>query len=388
MKGALLSSFLLGGFESATGVNCRGELIDQVVATQHDVFLEEDYKRLKEVGIRAAREAIRWPVVDVKGRYDFSTVRPMLEAATQQGVDIIYDLFHFGFPADVDLLSAGFPDRFADYCHAVARLIADSVEGPCYFTPINEPSFFSWAGGEVGLFAPHLKNRGFDLKVSLIRAAIKGITAIWDACPRARIVNVDPFCRVVSSADRDDEDDTVNQFNSKAVFQGWDMLCGKMLPELGGTPRHLDLVGVNYYWTNQWELGNPGVPLSDRDPRRWSLHRLLKSVWQRYGAELILTETAHVDEMRPIWFRELIAEVQAVLADQIPLRGVCLYPILGMPEWHDQTKWTQMGVWDLVLEGSILKRVPYEPLIESLCSAQKYFIEMENSRPSARRATA
>ena len=91
--------------------------------------------------------------------------------------------------------------------------------------------------------------------------------------------------------------------------------------------------------------------------------------------------------MRPIWFRELIAEVQAVLADEIPLRGVCLYPILGMPEWHDQTKWTQMGVWDLVPEGSILKRVPYEPLIESLRDAQKYF-GIENSRPSARRATA
>jgi hypothetical protein len=35
-------------------------------------------------------------------------------------------------------------------------------------------------------------------------------------------------------------------------FCAWDMLCGKREPELGGDPAYMDVVGVNYYQTNQW----------------------------------------------------------------------------------------------------------------------------------------
>lgn len=387
MKGALLSSFFLAGFESTTGYNAKGEWIDQVVATQHDLFLDADYRRLKEIGISAAREAVRWPLVDVKGRYDFSTVRPLLDASRRHGIEIVYDLFHFGFPKDVDILSPELPDRFSDYCHAVARYVAASTDGTCYFTPINEPSYFSWAAGEVGLFAPHLQGRGLDLKVNLISAAISAINAIWDACPQARIVNVDSLCRVVPSVGND-QVQAVDDFNSGAVFQSWDMLSGELLPEMGGSPRHLDTVGVNYYWTNQWEFGRPGVPLSGDDPRRWSLCQLLQSVWARYGADMILTETGHVDDMRAVWFRELSEEIRTALESQLPLRGVCLYPILGMPEWHDRQQWTRMGLWDLEFDGPALKRVPYVPLLEALSETQKTLEVLLKSRRWVRGAGA
>ena len=32
-----------------------------------------------------------------------------------------------------------------------------------------------------------------------------------------------------------------------------DMLAGRLMPELGGSRDWLDIVGINYYWTNQWE---------------------------------------------------------------------------------------------------------------------------------------
>lgn len=375
----MLSSFFLAGFESTTGYNVHREWIDQVVATQHDVFLDEDYRQLRDIGIRAAREAVRWPLVDKKGRYDFSTVLPLLEASRRHRIDVIYDLFHFGFPEDIDLLSAGFSERFADYCHAVARFIGSRTEGTCYFAPVNEPSYFSWAAGEAGLFAPYLQGRGFELKVSLVSAAIRAIDAIRDACPGARIINVDPICRVVPRLGSEDEEE-VNDFNSRAVFQSWDMLSGRLFPELGGSPRHLDTIGVNYYWTNQWEFGRPGVPLRSDDPRRWSLRRLLQTVWERYGADMIITETAHVDKMRISWLRELGDELHAILGDGLPLDGVCLYPILGMPEWHDQRKWTRMGLWDLVFDGPALKRVPYMPLFEVFRETQNRLEVVERVR--------
>ena len=36
------------------------------------------------------------------------------------------------------------------------------------------------------------------------------------------------------------------------------MLEGKLLPELGGSPAALDLIGVNYYHNCQWEMGAGG----------------------------------------------------------------------------------------------------------------------------------
>ena len=370
----MFKSFLLAGFEGSTGYNLHRQWIDQVEATQHDCFADEDYRRLVEVGIRTARESVRWSLVDRNGHYDFSSVDPFILASQKYDVEIIFDLFHFGYPDFIDLFSDDFPKQFAEYCYATANYVSENISGTCYFTPVNEPSYFSWAAGEVGLFAPHAIGRGYELKVQLVKAAIQGINAIYAACPRARIVNVDPLCYVTTPTNRPDLQADVDGFNQNAVFQAWDMLSGKIAPELGGSRKHLDIVGINYYWTNQWELGREGSRLSDSDPRRCKLNTLVTNVWKRYNAEMIITETSHVDEMRPAWMGELFTEVEMILETKIPLYGVCLYPILGMPEWHQRDLWTQMGLWDLVHKNGLLERQPYTPMMEAL----KPFHALEN----------
>jgi hypothetical protein len=236
---------------------------------------------------------------------------------------------------------------------------------------VNEPSYYSWAAGEAGLFAPHVKGRGGELKLQLARAAIEGVNAIRAACPDARIVNADPFCRVVAPADRPDLEPRARHFNEIAVFESWDMVSGRLLPELGGSPDHLDIAGINYYWTNQWELDREGVPLDPHDPRAWPLREAIQYVSDRYGREILITETAHRDEMRPTWMRELATECEAALEAGIPLRGACLYPILGMPEWHAQEEWTRMGLWDCHLEEGKLHRRECEPMMEALQEAHR-----------------
>ncbi|HWL16655.1 MAG TPA: glycoside hydrolase [Opitutus sp.] len=343
----MFRSFFLAGFEGATGYNRQGEWIDQIAATHHDRHAGEDYRRLADVGIYAAREAIRWPLVDRGGKFDFSSVHPFVTASRLHAVDVIWDLFHYGYPRRLDIFSDAFVLRFADYCHEAARFISAETAGTCYFTPVNEPSFFAWAAGEVGRFAPHCFGRGPELKFALARAAIAGIDAIRAAVPGARIVNVDPLCHVVPPHDRFDLLGDAQGFNFGSVFESWDMLAGRLHPELGGSREHLDIAGINYYWTNQWELGRDESPLADDDPRRVPLSRLVRRVWKRYGGELLITETAHVHEKRSAWIDYVAAECDALLDDGVPLRGVCLYPILGMPEWHCRDEWVRMGLWDV-----------------------------------------
>jgi beta-glucosidase/6-phospho-beta-glucosidase/beta-galactosidase len=368
----MFRSFFFAGFECATGYNARGEWIDQVAATHHDKHADEDYARLREVGIYAAREAIRWPLVDRgNGKYDFSSAEPFVSASRKHEIDVIWDLFHYGYPDDLDLFSEEFPKRFADYCYAAASYLCTNSDGNCYFTPVNEPSFFSWAGGTVGRFAPHCVGKGIELKRALIRAGIQGIEAIWAAIPNARIVNVDPLCHVVPPLDRPELKRDADWFNANAVFESWDMLAGKVMPDLGGSRKHLDIVGINYYWTNQWELGRDERPLAEDDPRRASLSELVRRVHQRYGGELLITETAHVDDMRPKWMEHVADQTEILLNLGVPLKGVCLYPILGMPEWHEQTKWTQMGLWELSQCENRLDRVICEPMLAALKKAQR-----------------
>jgi hypothetical protein len=111
--------------------------------------------------------------------------------------------------------------------------------------------------------------------------------------------------------------------------------------------------------------------LRDDDPRRLSLRHLIARVHRRYGADVIISETSHVDDMRSVWLDELTGEAEAVLADGLPLRGICLYPILGMPEWHMPGEWTRMGLWDLVPQSPTLGRVPYAPMMAALRRAQR-----------------
>jgi hypothetical protein len=366
----LFPTLFLAGFECASGRNAANQPLDQIAATQHDRFLREDYARLRAVGIGAVREGIRWPLVDRGGRCDLASIEPFVAAGREYGMLQVWDLFHYGYPEDLDPFASEFVERFARYCEAVARYLRPRLDGIPFFTPVNEISYFAWAAGDAALFAPHCRGRSFELKVKLARAAIRGIDAIRAVIPGARIVNADPICRVVPPREQPELAAEAHAFNEGAVFQAWDMLAGRLLPELGGSRAHLDLVGINYYWTNQWEHLRPGLPLADDDPRRLPLRDLVSLVHQRYGGDLLITETSHVGEHRGPWLRELAGEVVALWERGVPLQGVCLYPVLGMPEWHAPEEWARMGLWDLQYNSPTLRRVPCEPMLAALAEAR------------------
>ena len=115
-------------------------------------------------------------------------------------------------------------------------------------------------------------------------------------------------------------------FNEEWVFEFWDIVSGRKMPELGGSPQHLDIVGINYYWTNQWQLGSEEVPLRDDDVRRVPLTELVRTAWRRYGTEIVITETSALGDARAPWIGELSMMAEELTTEGVPLRGICLYP--------------------------------------------------------------
>ena len=153
----MFRSFFLAGFEGSTGFNRHGQWFDQVRATGHDRSVDEDYRRLADLGIRGVREVIALaPHRSRRRTLRFFVRRTVHAGCPETGIEVIWDLFHYGFPQHVDLWSEDFPTRFADYCFAAARYAAARTDHTFYFTPVNEPSFMAFAAGERGLFAPRL----------------------------------------------------------------------------------------------------------------------------------------------------------------------------------------------------------------------------------------
>ena len=78
----MFRSFFLAGFDSSTQLTRTGTRLDMLAATQHDRFVDEDYARLRSVGITTVRDTVRWHRVEVApGAYDFRSVTPYVRAA-------------------------------------------------------------------------------------------------------------------------------------------------------------------------------------------------------------------------------------------------------------------------------------------------------------------
>jgi hypothetical protein len=366
----------MAGFESACHINRAGARLDMLASTQHDVRALEDYRLLRTQGIAAARDGVRWPLIDRGGRYDFASLAPQVEAAAEAGVDVIWTLCHYGWPDDVDLLSPAFVSRFARFCEAAARFIKANGDGALAFSPINEISFFAWAAGEVGYIFPFGVGQGLKLKKQLVRAAAAGAEAILSVDAGARLVQIDPLIHVVPPRGRPELADAA-ALQRAGQFESWDMLAGRQYPELGGQERFLDIVGVNFYHANQWE--HPGDDENARlrwedTPRdeRWvPLHRLLEEVHARYRRPLILSETSHFGVGRGPWISEIAHEVRMAWELGVPVGGICLYPILDRHDWDDPEHWHNSGLWDLRPDGSGgLRRVLDRPYALALREAQ------------------
>jgi UDP-galactopyranose mutase len=348
---SVFGSFWAGGYEGADHINGRGVPLAMAERNQHCSFAAEDYGLLSSLGFKTVRESVGWRLVDRgRDRWDFSALEKRVRAAQAQNVQIIWTLWHYGCPARVDLFSDDWIDDFAAYCRRVVEFIASFGGGVPIYAPINEISFMAWAVCETRLMHPYAGERAADaysLKKRLVRAAIAACDAIWDVEPRARILQVDPLIHVVAPAAQLELAESAQQYCG-FQFQAWDMLAGVAEPELGGAPRYLDLVGVNYYADNQWEYstGNK-LEWHARDPRRKPLSALLDAVHERYRRPVYVAETSHVGAGRGQWIREVADEVGAALERGLPIEGICIYPIIDRPDWEDGERWHNSGLWDL-----------------------------------------
>ncbi len=366
LTSSLFQSFFIAGFECATQRLADGRRLDLLTSTGHDRHAAQDFARLRSQGITTIRTGVRWHRIETSPyRYDFAGLVPYLQAVRASGIQAIWDLGHYGYPDDLDIFSGAFVARFAHFARAVAQVIRQETDGVPFFCPINEISFWAWAGGDGGHLNPFASQRSFELKQQLVRASIAAIEAIREVIPAARFAFVDPVVYLRARPDRPDQQATAEGYRL-AQYQAWDMLSGRLCPELGGKPEYLDLIGMNFYASNEWYY--EGSIITRDDPAYRPFHHLALEVYARYQRPLFIAETGIEGDARPDWLRYMVDEAVILLQAGVPLAGLCLYPILCYPGWADD-RHCPGGLWDYANEAG--ERPIYEPLAAVLRQQQE-----------------
>jgi beta-glucosidase/6-phospho-beta-glucosidase/beta-galactosidase len=369
----LFRTFFMGGFECSTHRTQSGRRLDVVASTAHDRFVSQDYARLRGVGIAVAREGLRWHLIEKRrGELDFSTAVPFLRAAREHGVQLVFDLCHYGWPDWLDVWSPEFVQAFARLAEGFARFHRRESDDPLFVTPVNEISFFSWAAGHQGIFYPYARGRGRELKEQLVRAAIAAIDAVWSVVPNARIVHTDPVINVIAHPARPQDRERAEAYRL-VQYEAMEMVAGRTRPELGGHPRYVDVVGLNYYHDNQWYYGL-GRKIPRDHPSYRPLSALLREWADRFERPILIAETGIEGSARPAWLRWVCDEVRRASEQGLDVQGICLYPIVNHPGWTNN-RHCHNGLWDYPDEAG--NRPLYAPLAKELRRQMRLFAGTE-----------
>ena len=336
----------MGGYECADHINRSGKRINLLKETEHDKRASEDFRLLASLGIKVAREGICWSDVETAPFvYDFSEVNNRLRAATENGIQVIWDLCHFGYPEGMIPTHPQFPERFMSLCRAFALWHKEATSEPLFVVPINEISFLSWHSGDVRGTVPFAINSGFDIKYHLCKAAIAGIEVLKQTDPTCKVLLVEPLVKIHPANDEISQEE-LEELNSHQ-FQAMDIIAGKQCPELGGSTDLYDFLGFNYYYNNQWDHLDQTLHWPAVERPLTPLSELLKTAYHRYSCPIILTETGHFGSGRSQWIEEISIECRKAITEGVDLRGICIYPVIDRPDWDNLDNYHDCGIWDL-----------------------------------------
>lgn len=371
----IFKSFWMAGYECSDQMNAFGERVNLLSETGHDVMIEEDYEALIPFNIKTVREGVQWSKTEKSPfLYDWGWMDKAIETAESAGYQIIWDLCHFGFPSDMAPLHPKFPERFASFAQAFAEHFKHiAPDKTLIVVPFNEVSFISWLGGDVKGTIPYSIDNGWHVKYAMMNAYIQGVKKIKEVDGNTLILSTEPLINVTCT---EDEMHLYDQAicDSENQFQVMDILTGRICPELGGSVDYPDIIGLNYYYSNQWQLPqNVCLDWTDQSCSQYiPLHILLRNVYKRYKKPIILSETSHFGEERAQWIEMIALECKMALDEGIPLLGICIYPIIDRPDWDDLNHWHHSGLWDIFKDESGLKRIISTSYEQAFIRAQSH----------------
>jgi hypothetical protein len=253
---------------------------------------------------------------------------------------VIWDIYHYGSPDYLDQTSPAFIEAYARFAAEAVRVYRQETGEAPLICPINEISFFTWAV-ENDYFPLAGCEKGGWFKRQLVRAAAAGVRAMRAVDPGCRFIWAEPLIHVAPHNESKPEREGAEQMRL-SQFEAYDMLMGRVEPELGGAPDLVDMVGLNFYPHNQWYYLGGTIPMGHHEYR--PLADLLTEACERFGKPVFIAETGAEGSCRPSWLNYVCAEVREAMSRGCDINGVCLYPVTAYPGW-DNARHAEVGLF-------------------------------------------
>lgn len=313
---------------------------DEVNLIRHDEFLEVDYQLLAGLGMVGVRDAARWYVTHpARGQFDWSWLDRVVAINQQHGFKFYVDLWHYGYPDWLDLMSAEAVEQFAEF----ARQIALRYPSIQYYCVCNEPSLLVHEGGTRGRWAPFLRRKDPTiLRQQICRMIIAASRAILEVRPDAELVLPDPW-------------HAPDHFSEDAQAAVLDTVMGLRDPHLGGSDELVTVIGLNHY----------------RDSTIPPLHRLFLNARKRWQDKPIwFSETSGPPKgwQQNEWFWWMLAETRLANQQGADIPIFTWAPALSMYDWWDETLHLPNGIYRIEADG---KRVPNGKMLEAIALARE-----------------
>jgi len=337
----------LGAFESTYQPRYD---VDVAETTGHARRWREDLELLAACGVRRVRYPVRWHRIEHRPReFDWSGPDQVLGYMRDNGFTPVVDLLHFtSYPR---WLRRGFADRrFADaylrYTEAFARRYPWVPE----YTLLNEPFTTFLLCGQEGVWPPFLRGlKGLlTLAVNVFPAVAEASRAYRDLLPGARHVYVET-CERHTAATSDAAAFTALA-NDRRFFL-LDLFTGRALEpdrpfvaEVRGArgeallamePGSIDVLGLDYYASNQWHYldrtGRGTSPSPGPDP----LSSLIVEYHRRYRLPCMLGETniRGFASDRASWLKYTLEQCETARDAGVPVDGYCWFPTVDSADW-------------------------------------------------------
>jgi beta-glucosidase/6-phospho-beta-glucosidase/beta-galactosidase len=341
--------------------------VDELAASDHLARQNEDLAAVAGLGVRWWRYGMPWRLTEVEpGVYDWSLWDRALSACERHGLEPIVDLCHFGLPDHL----AGFCDQawvdaFVRYVDAFLVRYSE----PTFFTPVNEPGITAQLSAGWGIWNDRRATPA-DHANALALVTLANLEAIArvDADRQGWWIGSEGFGVHVAAGPEDEHAVAEARALEQLV---WDLHLGiepdpsvadrvttiepSVLRRIDAVPLRTDRVvaGHDLYPVSVQLHGARDDPLTidervaayEDEARRWHA---------RYGRAFWVSETSNLGlpvADGPRWLDALVAALDGLAADGLPVRGICWYSRGDQYDWHTALtrpvgEVTEVGLFD------------------------------------------
>lgn len=319
-------------------------------ATDHYERYEQDFALLKKMNMNAWRFSIEWSRIEPEeGRWDAAAIehyRTYIQRLKELNIEPVVTLWHWTQPIWFEQ-KGGFTKRrnIAYFVRFAEKVLEELGRDFRYIITLNEPEVYVAKGFIMGEWPPQQRSKRLAFFTMLhLLSAHKKIYKLAKQMGRKYLVSI-----AKNSAHHYPGDDA-RLSTMTAGFMRWaeDYLI------LNHIRRHLDFIGLNYYFANRYygyRQHNPEEQLNDlgwsMEPER--IENVLKELYDRYNLPVIITENGVADrddEYRKWWIGQTVMAMHRALQAGVKVEGYLHWSLTDNFEWSSGF-WPRFGLAEI-----------------------------------------